>query len=412
MGEVMVAPSREELSYVPHTLAALSKAFYQINADLIDQLQDKIRSAPTLWEARLIAEEFGFGSGDKIGRLLGKNFLFKGKTYNNEISIETQHSVGYISQGKLYSKRNNRIEWDYHFSLTHMKLANVRVLIRDVPRYKIKDLLRMNYDQEYGHKLGFYILDPLEDISGWVDIESMPIVKLSELPEQLPVLPKGTSYRNRVRIKSFDIDRETWVEVNHDIKAGGVYLPMSGRDVIRSKIGASHIKMAMATGLVDAVYGIPQTVRTADKMAQLPGWVHAQDAVKEALIAKLTNMPQAALSSYIVHHITGTREDNSEVIYKLISSLPSPAPDKTVAAVQAAMPKALLPDHLIKPLAELCRRFDLDFLSPKNFDKDPEIVAFKRAWRNLRKKFPLLTQLERMAFSNPSTTGVSKYLNL
>lgn len=275
IGDVDVAASREQLSYVKSTIANLTKYLETVATNIRDMFQQQIDKRPTLWEARKLHEVSRAqpGTSDVYKRLDKENpFLWKGvqlhQNYTINLSgIDTINIIRVTPKVRRYTtKLQFQQMWNKESLVTEAALSQTRntiMIVDNVVKGSIKlaehamDIA--NSDHAYVFRLENKKPDPATVQLQAEQIENIRLQfgepTLVYLSEYLNQLGKGGETRPAYKAKAKDefyiwkgfrkstggyrddairtFSSKCWTTEKIDVSEGGFYVQVSGLSVIK-----------------------------------------------------------------------------------------------------------------------------------------------------------------------------------
>jgi len=236
IGEISPTLNREAVSYKPETIKNILTKLSLVQATLRQTVQDKIKTAPTLWEAKLMYKR---DIPEDIKSVLSNSPI----TWNDE-SVKQQPNVEGISCVRIYGKDPSRVtspklHWsrDSYVSLEKTKIF----LLPDDLYWSSTEFWRRLKHNGLGSKYSDILLikgtstdfQVALDQLGYPPIEMTISAETLPLPPKPPRAPRASSSSSSprkppVKFKIYSYGRLTEVDV--DLQAGGYYVLTSNND--------------------------------------------------------------------------------------------------------------------------------------------------------------------------------------
>lgn len=448
IGELDFQASREGLSYIPQTIAAIKRKLEALNAQLAIHLAQEANKLTNLWERGVFLEERfeqslwtaaveKYVTDTKFPLMASNNarnyhsrflrsFTFTEDRLAQDFNIKLR---GFYMQGhrdtlsslrpeQEYNQQTNKYTpvWSIPVDLTHKFVINdtaVGIQQRAKGHYKTEPksqhpTLRHRNSNAYS----VYIFEkadktkPMKITEFYTELMSPP-VSMSVLGSSLRVLPrKSTSTANATILRIEDQHRGRWNnrQVQTWVRAGELkdfdkskkyyYLPMRG---FQSLGKVQDIKMLRdilrASGIhTEEIYGVRKADLKAVKSKK--NWIDLDKSVE----AKLTKLPQDTFLSLVRQGI----DKESVLRYDLSTLIDANSPYAKLWSVFSGIKKA---DHRqLYQLERLCSMYDIKMTA----DLKTAVAKYKKEVAELCKRYPLLEMITGYTV-NPA--HVAEYLN-
>lgn len=307
IGDLDISASREKLSYDITTKNNIKKKVAEIAKDIVSEIELKISTCKTLWEAKVMMYTLKRGDYKALSTLLDYTEF---KWNNIVVAHANNNYTDYIKCSDL----NNKIEiqqfMEHHTRSSLQGTSNVPVtptvqfMIKDIHKLVIPRLDKFYYDNRdtTGNGVQIILIKELE-AGGIEEFKKFIGMKGDEVFPLVSTLPYDTNYtkssgtynpKSRTSILKYnnvnaghDSRKHSigWDIVEVDIKAGGIYVPIDGykidgrrsRDYIRSR----QTLLDLCGVSLPEIYGVKPKelyqIRTNAK------WISLEDYTKKTI---------------------------------------------------------------------------------------------------------------------------------
>jgi hypothetical protein len=116
VGEVIVAPNRENLQYNEHTINVITAVLEELYQSVKEKAENAVKNCKSVWEARLLAVKF-FQDNALINSVLGGKFTYEGVIYDSRSYLRDTNRLNLkyyaYSNGSVIEKRSH-VQVDVH----------------------------------------------------------------------------------------------------------------------------------------------------------------------------------------------------------------------------------------------------------------------------------------------------------
>lgn len=330
IGELDFQASREGLSYIPSTIAAIKSKLEKISTQLALQVNNELKVITNKWElhAKLVAME------DERGLIRvaaqewcrNNNYEFFDKQYNNLIvnpqfsykkaSVEQINEKLNISVQVLRRQYSDRVSEDSYntYKTRDGDIYDFRIsdkyafVINDTSKFG-KTRTMYHYNNTDTSKKVVYLLNPIDKTKP-MDTKKLfkqlanpvNIVNLSELSEK-PKVAKTSTSPTSIGVMKLEFDKWAtqvgfnWVAEDANLLDTSIryYIPLSGyAPVTNHKYDSGNTlkKYMYKSRLAElnvAVYGVRKNF--IDNIKHLPNWINVETLIKDTL----TNLPESVI---------------------------------------------------------------------------------------------------------------------
>lgn len=230
IGACGVAMSREQLSYVPKTTTSVAAALTAVIDDVIATFANFFDNAPSEWEAmKLLAQETGMDSYSRSGRaqLLLSNARYKGAKLETSFRIDpaqfglvglrADEVKGWMIEPQRSRRSSNcpNPKWGTMVELYGITPHNIETVIIDdlpqTPKSKTTARIRDYVTAQAQAKQTLVVRGKDEhQVAAIIKLlrEPQTVVLTSSMPEPAKAAPKPKSTRPRVRMFTFNGERD------------------------------------------------------------------------------------------------------------------------------------------------------------------------------------------------------------
>lgn len=348
LGDADIAPSREALSYDPTTIANLSKILTNVKKEILGQIENKISTAPTYWEACTVYSTLVRGAFAQIPRLRNHKVNWNGKLISTEVEyVPPVGSTVQFSHKSRHDARYERPNMNWTPKKFHVSPEDTYIFIADTthPWARVTKWVNDKTSAANGSYESYRILvmkGPDAEIANALkDLGNPPSVKLSTITIPTGVYSKTQTAKVKVLSPtgySFDA---TTLDLN---TAVGYFVHLNGYAVCDDK----KVDLGMTSGSLSNVRKSLETLGLIAKSTPIYS-IHA------------TYWPQ-------LKGKTNLTEFTSEAKRLLLDHLKTKSTSETVGKIlkarAASLPSNLniLEDTALSPLVK-----DLFIKEPKHF---------------------------------------------
>lgn len=115
IGTVEFVPSREGLSYTPHTCAALQRILADACNDAVKKLSKSVEDAPSIFEARIAVNKLNSGLASQLGLGNTGSYKWKGKDVSDRVYRNVYKDVAF----ETFTKRSYATAGNKDFGYSH-----------------------------------------------------------------------------------------------------------------------------------------------------------------------------------------------------------------------------------------------------------------------------------------------------
>jgi len=333
IGELDFQASREGLSYIPQTIAAIKKKLQEVSDRLVTHLNEELDATPNLWEkAEILMNRSKMTIWSNIIDEWKKNNTlptisprhgYHGNVHRDEIrcdllaekfnisisryEINYKKRLSFKSPSVVYNDSGyNKIKMQpiYYTTSSVFAIADVRGA-----NERIKNHVHQNVDQFNGSDI--YIIQPVDrkkpmDIDGFMNMIHNPperCIKYASTFEK-PVKPETVIGKNVPILKLvFDSEKTKWTEFKDTIDPNQTYyyVPLKGFQMI-SKYNANDIRnicTLVKNGLriQKDIYGVRKSDLETIKAS--PNWINFEDFIAD----HLNNFSDAEINKMVKYRI-------------------------------------------------------------------------------------------------------------
>ncbi len=373
VGEISIAPNRETIKYSKLTVDQISEILLNFHKYTKDKVEKAVVGCNSVWEARLLANEY-FTNNQFISLILGGKFTFNGQTYDGKDGMRNTLSLnlfgyGFSNGAAFESKKQVRVSLD----------KNVRFAVYEQGGYAAAKRYVTANPTVY-----LYVVAPdkkqdLIDMTGILESDLLYTSKFPAVVRQARAKSQANviqAYRYRPGQSSYSEPRNSWRSDSIDLDAeSGYYCPIK-QFWIENANGTS-IRITEIADHLDGLNIIGVLASREEKIKAHANWKHINEHFKDEL-DKLVNSKEVQTYSDITEpsaKVTAllsivNRINPTSALFKHL---------KHIETVQAAKPMV----HKFKTMKEFYKRLggaEYKVTSPKmdlNFDlKDYPLLQY------------------------------------
>lgn len=439
IGELDFSASRESLSYIPQTLAAIKSKLQKFHDFLMKQVDELLSPIDNIWQKsnaldglnnkhyyKLAISKWASNTGNKWASGYGLSFsVARSQLDAAGIDVLGKYSPAKYSSGRLkHSKKlvkSNLVFTQHSANDTAFSVnvgAKIAFVIDDVSKGVVSRATEWNAENpEYS---AIYIITSKDRVKSKHGFDSkhfaeftkvfqapLTVIKASSIPA-----PTQSQSVSRTAIKSswsgikkckiigsyyYDYGpsaRLSWVQPDDscDLSTGTrYYVELNGNKPVKSSLGQEIALMQRSAlkGLPTEIYGVQKNAM--DKVKQLTNWIPLESAVNQKLLA----IPSEELAAYAVaYHL----EHRADVYSRLMKNL------DTKISSDSVLKKTL---GAISGKTLLSVEYTVKYLSSHRQDFSKLLENTETQINNLYKTYPLLQTVCR-----EDADLVAHYINL
>lgn len=304
VGEVSIAPSREDLIYDARTVARLEKACLQVNKELREQLEQDLASATTEWEAM----EKAYESKKTLG-IIG--LTWKGQKLEGELRLLERLKDLVEPMLTEYEAREKGVRMSHPRDFNVSPAYKYWVLVDDVEKNedaKIRHLLHGECYENSGHKrtqqeYGYALLiSPLPGVTAdqlSAAIGGFPVTLVSSLPDPVRApREKGAKRERKPCTVKCMTARTSWDDWELSDGEGGLYVTLERgiTSFIAGRAAAECVRLAVSARYITPVTKILGLDKKGQKLLTdaSRSWMPLEDFLRDKVAitqgAELANL--------------------------------------------------------------------------------------------------------------------------
>jgi hypothetical protein len=316
IGDLEMTPSREDLQYTKHTIAAIKAKLDEVLADISALVSEQLSKSPSLWEARrFFVKMMGNdlkGISDLVqlsgavynGVKLSGNVTLKSDRYSTASGNAVDHVPGTsMIQFQKYGY-SNRVSRDEHVTDIKVPAAGEELpfvlMENDIARGAYVACRRMLIDNPtQPHLRNVYLITFADDAAratfcSVMGLDESYITKVSSLPK----VPRQKGAVNREKVFKLQSpnnyrssSKDYWVAEDVDMEDGGLYVEISHFEVVNTVCGTLSPRTLCelrtkfkAIGInIDDIVGVKTAAVKKFKDYEDAEWIDATIYMKEMI---------------------------------------------------------------------------------------------------------------------------------
>lgn len=263
IGDLEMTPSREDLQYTKHTIAAIKAKLDEVLAEISALVSEKLAQSPSLWEARRFYVKMMSDDLKGISDLVQlSGAVYNGVKLGNSVNLKSDRYTSI--NGKAFDKipgtsmikfqkygYSNRVNRDEHVTDINVPPAGEElpfVLVEnDVARGAFVACRRMLIDNPAKPNLRNVYLMTFADaaakatfcsVMGFDESYISKISDLPKVPRQKGVVNREKVFKLNPTVPSYRCaSKDYWVAEDVDMEDGGLYVEISHFDVVNTVNG-------------------------------------------------------------------------------------------------------------------------------------------------------------------------------
>lgn len=261
IGELEPTPSRENLSFEPHTLRAIESRFEIIVKEYSQKIQDEINKETNYWDAYIKHEELSQQA------ILPINVTYKGRKFENTYLYKFDKATNEKSYlVRLETATTGRSLSRYKADAINPEKSSI-FIIEDKVSYAKTRLT--NFVKERKHRYHYIVhQDDVQTLKGLLEIPDSLFILASTLPK--PVFAPKSSVRMKSKVLKFDNKATSnhsnhyWDEIEIDDNTTGYYLDINKNKIVINNVEVKPVdfrevlRVLFPTGLPD-IYGFKKS---------------------------------------------------------------------------------------------------------------------------------------------------------